>query len=599
MQKAQLKKKVLAVMFLPLLLVSCNRQEEKKEAQIKTTPAQIVKQEEVPKPASMLNLVPDDTIFFFGGLEPIPLKELLQWNASHFKMPEQFDPKEMFKSVQKKAETAGQKMLLQLWTDYYQTAVAQTVPLEHWGIDDSPLIASYAIGLSPVLRISLKDAELFKKKIEEVETKAQVKTEAETLGKFVWKRYPLAKSEPKVNLIIGTDSQSAVFMLDVGADSEDAIALAIGRRSPTKSLADSGRLESLQAAYKLNPALIGYIDHHQIVTGLTTKDGNWMAKMVQKLVPQLPKETATSFAELQTEGCRNDLNAIADNWPQTVGGYTALDLKGKPSRLDSITVIESKDKTLLDGLRSLRGFAPDHSADPVIFALGLGLNVENVAPFLMQQWTEITRKQYNCSFLKEMQEGLKKQNPALVGMATGMATGVRGIALSLFDLQMEKPAGTGQMPMPKAVDALLSLAAKDPLALVQNFAAFFPPLATLQIPADGSPVKLPMPVSLPVIPMVAVNGSHLTVYLGEHGEKAAKALAGASLESSQGIMTASIDYSKYYQLAGDMVSYQKEEQNAEVTALFEAMKKAKMRVQMKLDFTERGIEMGADMIATE
>jgi hypothetical protein len=514
-------------------------------------------------------------------------------------MPESFDPKELLAPAQKKTETPGQRMALQLWADYYETTVSQQVSLASWGIPDSPMIASYAVGLSPVLRISLNDADQFNKKIEEMEIKAQTKAEPETLGKATFRRYSLTESEPKISLIIGTDSNNAVFMLDVGADSEQALSLALGQSKPEKSLAESKRLESLQAAYTLNPAFIGYIDHRQIVTGLTTKDGNWMAKMVQELVPQLPKKAAKSLAELQTEGCQKDFKAIADNWPQTVGGYTNFDLKGTPSRIDSITVVESKDKNLLDGLRSLRGFVPDYSNDSAAFSFGLGLNMENIAPLLIQQWKEVTTKQYSCSLLQQMQADVKKKNPMAAGIAASMATGVRGLAFSLFDVQMEPPKAEGQPPMPKSLDALLSLSAKDPVSLVQTAAAVFPPLATLDLPADGSPVPLPVPISLPVTPSAAVNGQHLTVYVGEQGGKAAKALASAALDSSPGIMAASIDYSRYYQLAGDMIAYKAGEQNADVAALFEAMKKAKMRVLMKLDFTERGIEMTADMIAPD
>ena len=596
--KGMLKKKVLAVMFMPLLLISCNRQEEKKEAQ---GPAQIVKQEEAAKPASMLTLVPDDTVFFFGGLEPLPLKELLQWNVSRFKMPDSFNPKDMLAPALKKAETPGQRMVIQLWSDYYETTVSQKASLASWGISDSPMIAAYAVGLSPVLRISLNDISKFNAKIEEMEAKAQAKAEPETLGKCAWRRYPLTKGELKMSLIIGTDSNDAVFMLDAGADSEDALALAIGRRTPVKSLAESGRLEALQAAYKLHSAFMGYIDDRQIVTGLTTKDGNWMAKMVQQLIPQLPEKAVKSFADLQTEGCQKDFKAIADNWPQTVGGYTTFDLKGTPSRIDSITVLESKDKTLLDGLRSLRGFVPDYSNEPAAFSFGLGLNMENVAPLLVQQWKEITSKQYSCPLLQEMQANVKKNNPMAASIAASMAAGVRGLAFSLFDLQMEPPTADGQTPMPKSLDALLSLSAKDPVTLVQTVAAVFPPLAALELPADGSPVLLPLPVSLPVTPSAAVNGQHLTVYVGKQGEKAAKALAGAALDSSPGIMAASIDYSKYFQMTGDLAAYSSgpDGQNAEAAAVLDALKDVKMRVSMKLDFTERGIEMTADMIAPE
>jgi hypothetical protein len=187
---------------------------------------------------------------------------------------------------------------------------------------------------------------------------------------------------------------------------------------------------------------------------------------------------------------------------------------------------------------------------------------------------------------------------SMVNAGIGMAAGVRGVAFSLFDLEMDK-AGQEE-PKPKHVDALLSLSAINPLSLVQTAAAMFPPAAALQIPADGSPVELQVPIELPKTPTAAVNGSHLTVYLGEQGEKAAKALAGTALDSSKGIMAASIDYGKYFQMFGDLAAYSgAEEENADAAAILASLTKAKMRVQMKMDFTERGIEMSADVIGTK
>ncbi len=563
-----------------LMLISCGKKES-------------------PEPVSMLNLVPDDTILFLGGLEPFPLKEFLKWNASHFNMPKDLDLREMVKFGED-MDKEGQRMAVQIWADYYATAMSPETQLESWGFEEKPTLASYTIGLAPVLlRISLKDVQRFNKKIDELEVKAKVKTKPETLGKATYRRYVLNKKEPLVHLIIGVDGNNAVFMLDIGADSQKTLAMALGQNKPAKSLAQGGRLKSLKDKYKLHPSVLGYVDHRQLITGLTTKDGNRMAKMVQALAPQ-SKDLENHLAELHKEGCRNDLNSIGENWPQTVLGYTALNLKTKPSRFDSIMVVESNDKPLLEGLQSLRGFVPDYAhkaAEPAIASYGIGLNVENIAPFLTKQWTEITQKQYNCAFLKEMQQAVKAQNPVVVGMATSMAVGVRGIAFSLLSLTMDK-SEAAKMPMPKDIDAIISLSAKDPAALLQAVSAMVPPLAALQIPADGTPVKLPLPMPLPFTPMAAINGSHLTVYAGDKAEETAKGLRKVSLESSQGFMAADIDYGKYYGLIGQVIS-SVGGMDAQDAAMLDAMKNARVRLQMDMDFTDRGIEIGADLISMD
>jgi hypothetical protein len=199
-----------------------------------------------------------------------------------------------------------------------------------------------------------------------------------------------------------------------------------------------------------------------------------------------------------------------------------------------------------------------------------------------------------------MQNDAKSQQPATLALMTGMAPGVQGLAFSLMSLELEKTEAGGT-PMPKSIDALISLAVKNPTALVQTIGAFFPPLAQLQLSADGTPVQLPLPIPLSFPVMAAINGSHLTVYSGEKSQALAQGLRTETLEESQGLMAADIDYGKYYGLIGDTLTNldTPDAQQDEIKAIFDNMKNAKMRVRMNMDVTDRGIEVKANMMATE
>jgi len=594
-----IKKNVLVLLLVSLLLFACDKKE--KEVQPKPKP-------EPPKPVTMLNVVPEDTIFFSGGLEPFPLEEVLQWSNGNFNVLKALDPESMLPIVQDE-KIPGRRMAAQLWFDYYAMMLSPGTELAKWGVEEKPFLATYTVGLAPVLlRVSLKDVQLFNKKIDELEAKAKITGKPETLGKATYRRYALNEKDPSVDLVIGVDNERkhAVFMLDIGVDSEQTLAVALGQQKPEKTLAESGRVEALLKQYKLHPSLIGYMDHQQLITGLTTQEGNSIAKMIRKLVPQLQgaAELSDLLEELQTEGCRNDLAAIGKSWPQTVFGYTALELAAAPSRVDSLMVIENKDKALLDGLQSIRGVVPQYvagnPAETSVVAAGIGLNIEKIAPFITERWTAITQKQYSCSFLQEMQENAKSRQPAALAMMTGMAPGVQGLAFSLMSLELEKTEAGGP-PMPKSIDALISLAVKNPTNLVQMIGAFFPPLAELQLPADGTPVQLPLPLPLSFPVMAAINGSYLTVFAGEKSQALAQGLRSEALEASQGLMAVDIDYAKYYGLIGDTLAGLDipDAQQQDTKAIFEAMKNAKMRIRMNMDVTERGIEVKADMIATE
>jgi hypothetical protein len=593
------KKNVLILLLVSLLLFACDKKE--KEAQPKPKP-------EPPKQATMLDLVPADTIFFSGGLEPAPLQKVLQWSADNLNVLKALDLDSIVPTMQDE-KIPGRRMAARLWLDYYAMMLSPGTELAKWGVGEKAFLTSYTVGLAPVLlRISLKDVQLFNNKIDELEAKAKITDKPETLGTATYRRYALNAQDPSLDLIIGVDNERkhAVFMLDIGVDSEQTLAVALGQQKPEKTLAASGRVEALQKQYKLHPSFIGYLDHQQLITGLTTKEGNSIARMMQKLVPQL--QGAGDFSELleklQTEGCRNDLTDIGKNWPKTVFGYTALELDAAPARIDSLMVIENKDKELLDGLQSIRGVVPQYvrgnSPETPVVAAGIGFNIEKIAPFLTARWTAITQKQYSCSFLQEMQENTKSKQPATLAMMTGMAPGVQGLAFSLMSLELEK-GDAGGMPLPKSIDALISLAVNNPTNLVQMIGAFFPPLAELQLPADGTPVQLPVPLPLSFPVMAAINGSYLTVYAGEKSQALAQGLRSEALEASRGLMAADIDYGKYYGLIGDTLAGLDvpEAQQEETKKIFEAMKNAKMRIQMNMDVTERGIEVRADMMATE
>ena len=239
-----------------------------------------------------------------------------------------------------------------------------------------------------------------------------------------------------------------------------------------------------------------------------------------------------------------------------------------------------------------------------MFSGGIGLNVDSIAPFMMKQWTEATQKEYHCSFFKEMQKEMKEQGEVTAGMsmATGMAAGVRGIAFSLLSLTMDDSEAAAEPNMPKDVDAIISLSAKDPVALLQMASAMLPPLAEMKIPADGTPTPIPLPVPLPFTPMAAVKGSHLTVYAGEQAGKLADDLAKADLEASPGLMAIGFDYGKYYGLMGEILPEMGEEETEETklaTDFIDALKNAKLQASMTVDVTDQGIEMRAEARSEE
>ncbi|MCI5131127.1 MAG: hypothetical protein D3904_06290, partial [Candidatus Electrothrix sp. EH2] len=439
------KRKALLLLLVSLLFFACDKKEKEEIQSNATSESSEAIQENSgpgsPEAMSMLDAVPADTIFFSGGLEPAPLQEVLQWSVDNFNVLKELDPASIFPDLQNET-IPGRRMLARLWLDYYAMMLSPKTELARWGIPDKAFLSTYTVGLAPVLlRISLNNIEQFNTKIDELEAEAKITVQPESIGKATYRQYTLNEQNPALDLIIGVDTerQQAVFMFDIGVDSEQTLAVALGQQKPEKTLAETGRIEALQKQYKLHPSFIGYLDHQQLITGLTTKEGNSIARMMQILAPQ-SQGAGGLLEELRTEGCRNDLEEIGTNWPQTVFGYTALELTASPSRIDSLLVIENKDKALLDSLQSIRGFIPKYVTDPAeapVVAAGIGLNLEKIPAFLSERGAALAKKEYSCSFLKEIQGNASPQQSAAVAMMSGMAPGVQGLAFSLLSLDLE------------------------------------------------------------------------------------------------------------------------------------------------------------------
>ena len=553
--------------------------------------------------ASMLEFVPEDTVIFAGGLEPLPTRALLEWNMKYFGLPQDLDLAAMMhEDLEIEPESPeGLRMVMQIWQESFALMTAPDVAaeLENWGYGEQGRFVFYTVGLAPVYRSELKDPAKFKQKIAKMQSNAKIKPITKTLGTAKYRRYPLA-TESGPALIVGVDGSDAIFAVDLGVDSEETLALALGQKKPAKSL-NPERLQALQKKYQLAPSVLGYLDHRRLIAGLTHQDSTRMVKMLQAFAEQ-SKELTGALAELQSAGCRDELAQIGKTWPQSVFGYTEFDLETQPSRMGSLMVLENTDEELLEELQSLRGFVPDYEkAQPGIISLAVGLNLEKFIPFLTRMHDRISQQEYQCSVLKQFQQGMQGGLMPLTMMASMAPPGLRGAAVSLFSLELEQPPVPGAPPQPKNLDALVTLSAQEPAKLLQAFAGMMPALAEFKLPADGTPVEVPLPPEppLPVTPLAAVNGPHLSLYAGEKAADIAKTLGKAALDSSPGIMSMEMDYGRYYSLITQAIGQEMEQEDPQARKMIEAMAKTKLRLLMTLDFTSQGIVMKTDMLATE
>ena len=108
----------------------------------------------------------------------------------------------------------------------------------------------------------------------------------------------------------------------------------------------------------------------------------------------------------------------------------------------------------------------------------------------------------------------KAMDEASMGIAMAMGFGlaqVKTLYVAIDDVKL------GKNSQPEKASARFSLIADDPMGMVRMFSMFAPPLATLQVPDDGTSVPLPDGLLPPGMPPVSLTlkEKNLNIIMGD------------------------------------------------------------------------------------
>ena len=256
---------------------------------------------------------------------------------------------------------------------------------------------------------------------------------------------------------------------------------------------------------------------------------------------------------------------------------------------------------LTDVLKLIRGHIPTDmtGAQSDIFSMAIGLDVSRLDQVISGVAKLTENFQYQCPLLQQLNGSADAINSVrpMVAMSTGMARGLKGVRMSLFDIQGDVAAGEISV-----VDGLLSVSGDQIRALINIMMAMNPNAGMINIPEDGSPVALPMPqqwlqgAAQRVQAMLAVKDNHAVVFAGD----TAKGLYQKALDeplNENGLLFFSMDYGRYMKLLGgfmDVAAQDVEttaEEKAEIEKFRNAMSKLDYREKVLMRFTDKGFEI--------
>ncbi|MDH5500616.1 MAG: hypothetical protein OEY72_05895 [Gammaproteobacteria bacterium] len=545
--------------------------------------------------ADLLSYIPADTPYVFVSTEPLPSKladkleptigEILQ---VYQRILRQLMAEQLVKMAaeEESAEEAEQFRGV-------MEEVLGLVSLEGIrgaGIERASAFALYGNSLLPVLRFELSDDGLFDAAIERIEKKAG---EQLSVGIANGESYKYKDAE-QVRLIIATvDDQAIITMVPVQFR-ESQVADALGLKKPRASLKSSKALRAMAKEYGFSDHMTGFVNNQRIAEIFTGK------------ATEKDKELLAAFSEQPpelSEACSAEIMEMVGIAPRMVFGYSEINLK----ELKSSFIVELR-KDIAKSLVSLPAPVPGLGLDPGGFmSIGFGLNPLALRSFYEARLDAMEADPYECESFAELQAGVANGRAALNQPVPPVVYSFRGMVANITDIRDMDFANSFT---PESIDASILIAVENAEALIMLAAMMDPQIAALNLLPDGKPRKLELAQLAEFADMAyaALSTDALSISVGASAEKKSADMLLASAPDPAPFMSMSMDSARYYAMAGEAMAKQPavDGEDEMPQAIREAMAElmtlsGSMYERMFLDirFTERGVEIGANMTLSD
>jgi len=492
---------------------------------------------------NVLEYVPADTPLFAGQLTPFPLKKYL---TSAPRLVEPYTQEDL--DALYDPANPGVNFLLNLVKIYQASLTDADLFIKTFGLADEVRTYFYTLGLLPVIKVEIANEQAIWDLLDKTELDSGFTHRKGTLKNISYRAYPISNGgdSATAEVIVAIDQGLLTLTLNSDYHEPELLSQALGLTKAKNSLEESGVVKQIIKKYNFLQSTVGFINHVELIKGLTTQDGNQLAKQISKLESKFGVDP--TLATIRNEQCSAEFASIAKHWPRTVAGYTQLDISAKESTIAMTTIVESSNQVILNALSEIRGYIPKYTADIEnnVFALALGLDVNKLAGTLNTVWGDLQTPRYSCQPLSTIQAQITESGSmiGMLSMGTNMANGVQGLSVGVLDYAISKMDTT---PVLDNLDALITLSAENPQQLFNSAKMFVPELQHLQLSHDADPVSLikilPIPPELNLDPKLAIKGKHIVIYNGKKGEQAANQLTSEPL-SKNGLYDVSVDIKK-------------------------------------------------------
>lgn len=453
-----------------------------------------------------------------------------------------------------------------------------TEGLESIGIPINGRSLIYGLGILPVAWMEILDAGKVEAFLSRVEERSGMQAEKLTLGDISYRRFEL---EELVGVLAVGKEYLIMAVLPAKTEAE-MLPLIFGETKPEKSLADTGTFKAFTSERKFLGYGDGYIDLVRFAEIALGESQGINAQVLQAL--------GITPSDL-SPACHSFIKTTAQSVPLISFGFTEV-----TSQKYAIKATVETSPGVAGWLQKMSAPVPGVGMpNEGMISFGAGFDLPQIRDGIKAMLRSFLETGKGCELVNE--ESLTQ---AMQGVDMAFNPMVVGMGISGFNLTLNKIEMDPQTMEPKSVDAQILLAAADPKGMFGMLGMFNPQLAQLDMPTDGSPVKLPLETMSPMAPpaYAAIKGEVLAVRIGEKAPDGIDKVLSAPAAETPPLFSMSYDAGKLFNAVGPamkgMMQSMPGEDGEDLQAAFDSMQQAADvydRIDVRMLGTARGFEI--------
>jgi hypothetical protein len=456
---------------------------------------------------SLFSYVPEDTIYFYANSKPLPTEfydeQVRQAEQVLVIAIHQMETAKKTAADNKKGKksTTGApsadlgssqagKFIQELMLEVLQNA--ESGKLANIGLSRDSRSMIYGIGLTPVLRVEIDNPDAVMAMLKRVEQRTGFKLKFNSCDGLDCLVVADDKGQVGVALVIHNDHLAASLFQNAYRDK--VLQHLTGKNKPEKSYS-AAQFRQFVESNHYSGFGEGFFKLQQGVENM------------QNIAVAALKQKGEGGDIDQVQKCFQVAKAVVAHTPEIVMGVKSI--QGRTINMEVVLKTTTQvSKSLMAIPAPLKTF--EVSADPMV-DFGFSANVPKLRDSLLSFMAFLgnTGEKSGCKAIRK-----KAMDEASMGIAMAMGMGitqVKTLYVAIDELKL------GKKNQPENVSARFSLVADDPMGLVRMLSMFAPPLATIQVPDDGTPVPLPdglLPAGIPPVNL-SLKGKDLDIVMGD------------------------------------------------------------------------------------